>query len=950
MVKLDITLSSNDSWVTLLTLGFVSIVLLPEWVCLCLAQNGARPATVNVGALVAYHTTIGRVAKKAIELAVEDVNNDKTVLNGTKLVLTMMDTNCTAFIGTSAALELMKTDNVAIVGPQSSVIAHIVSHIASELHVPTLSFGATDPTLSSYQYPYFFRMTHSDLHGMMAVAAVIGLYGWKDIVVAYTDDDYGRNGVAALSDALEDVRAKIVNKIPFSPGVSKRAIESALVQLAVMESRVFVVHMNPDSGINLFSEALYLGMLNSTYVWIATDWLSSLLDSSGLDYDTMNSLQGVLAIRRHIPISDQEHAFTVRWNNLYKARSIDFHLNAFGLYAYDAIWTIARSIDTFLSKGGPVNFTGYPQLSNASGNKTELAELKVFEGGPQLRNILLQTNFTGLTGPVKFDETGNLLGTTFQIINIVGTGFRKVSYWASQSGLSITPPELRVAKSHNQQTVGQKIIDIVWPGQNKLTPRGWVFPNNGKHLVIAVPRKVGFEELEHPVEGNSNMMKGFVIDVFVAAVALLPYALPYTFEPFGDGKSNPNYDELVQRVASKKFDAAVGDISIVTNRSKIVDFTQPYIEAGLAVATSLRKVNPTGAWAFLQPFTLGMWCTTAAFFILIGVVVWILEHKSNLEFQEHPKKQALTILWFSFSTMFFAHRENVMTNLGRAVLVIWLFVVLIINSSYTASLTSILTVQQLSPTINGIDSLIQSNEPVGYQEGTYIKTYLSEELNINKSRLVPINSPESYARALSLGPGKPGGVAAIVDSLPIIQLFLSKQCGFTTLGPEFTKAGWGFAFQKDSQLAVDMSTAILTLSESGELQRIHDKWLSKTRCDTQITEVESTQLHLKSFWGLFLISGVASFVAVIVFLVRMIIQFIRKYDPSTSSFTSRSLHTLQSFASFVDEKDNGASKEDSKSKSSRIQESVTPRNQQHTWLESEFCFTNQQISAGENVM
>lgn len=133
-----------------------------------------------------------------------------------------------------------------------------------------------------------------------------------------------------------------------------------------------------------------------------------------------------------------------------------------------------------------------------------------------------------------------------------------------------------------------------------------------------------------------------------------------------------------------------------------------------------------------------------------------------------------------------------MTNLGRAVLVIWLFVVLIINSSYTASLTSILTVQQLSPTINGIDSLIQSNEPVGYQEGTYIKTYLSEELNINKSRLVPLNSPESYARALSLGPGKPGGVAAIVDSLPIIQLFLSKQCGFTTLGPEFTKAGWGF--------------------------------------------------------------------------------------------------------------------------------------------------------------
>ena len=53
--------------------------------------------------------------------------------------------------------------------------------------------------------------------------------------------------------------------------------------------------MNPDAGLSLFSEALYLGMLNSGYVWIATDWLSSALDSTILDYDTMNSLQGVIS-------------------------------------------------------------------------------------------------------------------------------------------------------------------------------------------------------------------------------------------------------------------------------------------------------------------------------------------------------------------------------------------------------------------------------------------------------------------------------------------------------------------------------------------------------------------------------------------------------------------------------------------------------------------------------
>eukprot|EP00253_Pinus_taeda_P030572 PITA_30572 len=478
---------------------------------------------------------------------------------------------------------------------------------------------------------------------MAAVAAVIGSYEWRNVVAVYIDDDYGRNGISALSDALRNVRSKIYHKAAVPPGASKSDIGSVLVQLALMESRIFVVHMNPDAGLNLFSEALYLGMLNSGYVWIATDWLSSALDSSILDYDTMNSLQGVISLRRHIPVSDKEHDFTVRWNNLHKAGSVDARLNAFGYYAYDAVWAIAHSLHTFISEGGIVSFTEYPQVSSASGNKTELAKLKLFDEGPKLLKILSQTNFTGLTGPVKFDNRGDLIGSSFEIINIVGTGYRKVGYWANQSGLSVTPPEIRVSNSHAIHSVGQKLYDVIWPGENKLVPRGWALPNNGKHLVIGVPRKVGFQEFVK-VEDN-NVFDGFCIDVFVAAASLLPYALPYTFVAFGNGHKNPNYDELVQQVALKKFDAVVGDITIVTNRSRFVDFTQPYIEAGLAVVAPLREKNSSDAWAFLQPFTVEMWSMTGAFFLVIAAVVWILEHRTNPEFQGQRRKQALTVLW-----------------------------------------------------------------------------------------------------------------------------------------------------------------------------------------------------------------------------------------------------------------------------------------------------------------
>lgn len=131
--------------------------------------------------------------------------------------------------------------------------------------------------------------------------------------------------------------------------------------------------------------------------------------------------------------------------------------------------------------------------------------------------------------------------------------------------------------------------------------------------------------------------------------------------------------------------------------------------------------------------------------------------------------------------------ENTVTTLGRIVVLIWLFVVLIINSSYTASLTSILTVQQLTSPITGIDSLITSNEPVGYQVGSFAQNYLSEELNIPKSRLVALGSPEEYATAL-----EQGIVAAVVDERSYIELFLSNHCKFSIRGQEFTRNGWGF--------------------------------------------------------------------------------------------------------------------------------------------------------------
>ncbi|KAG2613718.1 hypothetical protein PVAP13_4KG405001 [Panicum virgatum] len=555
---------------------------------------GARPSEVALGALFTYDSTIGRAARLAIELAVDDVNADGTVLAGTKLSLKSRDTNCSAFLGTVEAFQLMEENVVAVIGPQSSGIGHVISHVANELHVPLLSFAATDPALAALEYPYFLRTTISDYFQMNAVASIVDYYQWKRVTAIYVDDDYGRGGVSALGDALATKRAIISYKAAIPPNSNADVISDVLVRANMMESRVMVVHVNPDTGKRIFSAANKLQMVASGYVWIVTDWLAAVLDSSASrDLKDMSHIQGLIVLRQHTPESDAKNKFISKWNTMARNRSVTSGLNSYGFYAYDSVWTVARAIDQFLDSGQQINFSTDPRLHDSNGNTLRLSTLKIFDG-----EILYQK-----------------------------------------------PPN----------TSAQQLYNVLWPGDSTTMPRGWVFRNNGQALRVGVPNKASFKDLVSS-RGPGNVT-GYCIDVFNTAIKLLPYPVPVQFVTIGDGTKNPSYIGIVSMVAANTLDAAVGDFAIVRNGTAISEYTQPYVEAGLVIVAPVKQTPPS-AWAFLKPFTLEMWCVTGALFILVGVVVWLLEHRINEDFRGSPRRQVITIIWFSFSTMFTAHSKS----------------------------------------------------------------------------------------------------------------------------------------------------------------------------------------------------------------------------------------------------------------------------------------------------
>jgi len=96
-------------------------------------------------------------------------------------------------------------------------------------------------------------------------------------------------------------------------------------------------------------------------------------------------------------------------------------------------------------------------------------------------------------------------------------------------------------------------------------------------------------------------------------------------------------------------------MTILEERMQYVDFTVPYAESGLTMVVPSKSKD--SAWMFTKPFTWELWMVTGALLIYTMLAVWYLERESNPEFHGNWGSQISTALWFTFSSLFFAHSE-----------------------------------------------------------------------------------------------------------------------------------------------------------------------------------------------------------------------------------------------------------------------------------------------------
>ncbi|KAK7351329.1 hypothetical protein VNO77_10697 [Canavalia gladiata] len=867
---------------------FVYPVVMISWSLSLLLVMAQRNDTVSVkvGAILDLSAgTVGKMGLSCINMSLTDLYLSHSHYK-TRLQFIFKDSKRDIVTAAAQAVDLIKNEQVqAIMGPTTSMEATFVIGLGNKTQVPIVSFSATSPSLTSLQSPYFFQIAQDDSAQVKAICAVVQAFGWKDVVPIYVDNSYGEGVIPCLTNALQQAYIRIPYLSAISLSATDDAITKELYYLMTMQTRVFIVHMSPLLGSRFFTIASQIGMMSQGYVWFVTNSMANFFSS--LSSSVMESMEGVLGVRPYIPRTKKLDDFKVRWKRKFVLDNptlVDTNLNVFGIWAYDATTALAMAVE----KVGATNF-GFG-VSNASSNNFDLEKFSIAKTGEKLREALSNTKFSGLGG--EFNVVGGQLqASIFEIINVVGNGERKVGFWMPQKGLirnvDTKGPNLYSTSKDN-------LGHILWPGDTYLIPKGWEIPTKGEKLKIGVPVKdsggyTEFVKVTHDPSTYATEVTGFCIDVFKAVLEVLPYALPYEFIPFAkpNGEMAGTYNDLVNQVYYGRFDAVVGDITIIANRSKYVDFTLPYTESGVTMVVPVKDTRKKNAWAFLKPLTWDLWVTTACSFVFIGFVVWVLEHRINNNFRGPPLHQIGTSLWFSFSIMVFAHREKVVSNLGRFVVIIWVFVVLILVQSYTASLTSLLTVEQLHPTITDFQQLIKDKMNVGFLKGSFVYGML-KELGFQDDQLKVYYSAEECNELFTKGVAN-GGIAAAFDEVPYVKHFLGTYCSkYAMVEPKFKTGGFGFVFPKGSPLAADISRAILNVTQGEKMRTIENAWFRESNCMQSGTGISSTSsLGLESFWGLFLIAGIASLLALIIFATTFLYQHKHIWSCQNSSTSIR---------------------------------------------------------------
>ncbi len=284
---------------------------------------------------------------------------------------------------------------------------------------------------------------------------------------------------------------------------------------------------------------------------------------------------------------------------------------------------------------------------------------------------------------------------------------------------------------------------------------------------------------------------------------------------------------LVDAVHRGEADVGIAGISMTAEREKKLDFSHPFFESGLQIMV-LSKSEYSSNLILLDAlsvifspkllYAVGILLLTL---VVTAHLIWFVERHHNPDFSPQYAKGIWESFWWAAVTVTTVGYgdKTPRGTLGRLVGLLWMFIGIFVLTSFTASVTTRVTLQHLQETINSLDDLV--GKQVATVKGSTADHYLSGRY----LEVVRFKQPKQAYQALAQSE-----VDAVVYDAPALWYYAHhKGKGkVKVVGSVFKKENYALAFPTGSSYKEEVNHILLKLWEDGIIEEIEIEWFGSS--------------------------------------------------------------------------------------------------------------------------
>jgi ABC-type amino acid transport substrate-binding protein len=286
----------------------------------------------------------------------------------------------------------------------------------------------------------------------------------------------------------------------------------------------------------------------------------------------------------------------------------------------------------------------------------------------------------------------------------------------------------------------------------------------------------------------------------------------------------PSVAELLATIGENPTaDVATAGITITAAREDAFDFSHPFFHTGLQVLVPTGGVGDSvsAIRAILSADLLKAIGALIAALLAAAHLLWVFERAKNTEM--FPRKYIEGVweaFWWSAVTVTtVGYGDKTPKSVpGRLVAVVWMFAGLLFLGYFTATITSVLTVAQLTGNINGPDDL--KGKRVGTVGETTASTYLLRT-GAHVVEYAKIDEAYSALRASE--------IEAVVYDAPGLRYYAAHEGhgAVQVVGPLFMEQSYAMGFPEGSPHREVINQALLTIRENGVYEEIYSDYFGR---------------------------------------------------------------------------------------------------------------------------